>query len=306
MSGGAAPLQLGLLGVGIGHSRSPALHAAGMRALARVGSYERYESPDIAHVHVQLDRLRRGELTGLNVTTPWKQTAAAACDQLFTAVVAPGSAAITLRPLQGEPRRPVNTLFMRDGALCGTSTDGPGLGLALAGAHISLDGAAIGLLGCGGAGASVAHWLVDQGADLRWLSNRSPAPAAALAAELAARGHSATVLPWRELGPMAAATLVFHASKVGHGCVGADAEAAAAQLAHAPWRAWAQGATLVDLVYSDGATAAQRCARAAGAPPERIFSGSGQAMLACQAALSLAIWAGQRPPVAAMLAALRG
>ena len=295
-------LRLGLVGAGIAHSRSPALHAAGLTSLGRPGRYDRFEAPTEAAFVSLVSRLRSGDLDGLNVTTPWKHLAAAMCDHVFRSDESGGLSAVT-----AGARSPVNTLFIREGLLCGTSTDGPGLGLALEVSDVTLDHRAIALVGSGGAGASVAHWLMSRGADLRWISNRSSEPAERLVAALGVRrdGGDVEVVPWARPDAMAAAEIVIHASRVGHGQEGAEAEFAALQLQHLPWHAWATTATLVDLVYGDTPTAAQRCAIAAGTPDTRILRHSGRSMLACQAALSLGIWTGAEAPVQAMLAALQ-
>ena len=306
------PLRLGLVGVGIGHSLSPTLHRAGLLALGRGGSYTCFEAPTEVAFLARVAQLKAGDLDGLNVTTPWKSLAALKCDVVFRCDATGG-----LHAPSGTTRGPVNTLFMRDGRLVGTSTDGPGLGLALAHCGVVLDSGPIAVIGTGGAGASIAHWLMAMGADLRWLSNRSIASAERLAADLGRRadgngvtvgkgvmvGNGVIVAPWRRPDAMAAATVVIHASRVGHGKEGEEAAAAARDLQHLPWQAWAKTATLIDLVYGDGATAAQRCAQAAGMPADRVVQHSGRAMLAGQAALSLGIWSGAKPPVAAMLAA---
>ena len=295
-------LRLGLAGVGIGHSRSPVLHAAGLKALNRPGRYERFEAPTEASFLALVARLRAGDLDGLNVTTPWKHLAAASCDQVFRADATGGLIALT-----APERTPVNTLFVRDGLLCGTSTDGPGLGLALELSGVALEGRAIAVIGAGGAGASVAHWLMARDAPLRWISNRSPEPAERLVAALGARpdGGHVEVVPWAHPEAMASAEIVIHASRVGHGQEGEEAEFTGRQLQHLPWQAWAKTAIIVDLVYGNTPTAAQRCARAAGAPDSRVLRHSGASMLACQAALSLGIWTGTAPPVQAMQAAMQ-
>jgi shikimate 5-dehydrogenase len=66
-------LKCGLLGEKLGHSYSPEIHA-----LLGDYKYELYEkTPGEAEVF-----LRHGEFDGLNVTIPYKKTAAALCAQL--------------------------------------------------------------------------------------------------------------------------------------------------------------------------------------------------------------------------------
>ena len=264
--------------------------------MGQPGAYTLFETKTRADFTALAARVRSGELHGLNVTTPWKSVAAMVCDRVL---ICDERGELLTTPTD-ERRTPVNTLFMRDGTLCGTSTDGPGLGLALTRAAVTLRGRPIAILGAGGAGASIAHWLVAMGADVRWISNRSMEPARALAARLTTT-PAPTVVPWLAPAAMAEAEVVVHTSKVGHGLVGAQAEAASAHLAHLPWAEWASRAVLVDVVYGAERTAAERCAARAGG---RWVEESGYAMLACQAALSLGIWADAIAPVDAMLAAL--
>ncbi|MCO4761017.1 MAG: hypothetical protein KC502_05900 [Myxococcales bacterium] len=310
-------LRLGLVGDGIAHSLSPMLHRAGLSSLQRAGTYVLYETQTEAQLAAGITRLRRGELDGLNVTTPWKEAAARQCERHFscdeTGVLAP----IALGSMTA-----VNTLFVRDGLLCGTSTDGPGLGLALARCGVDVLRGPIGILGAGGAAASVADWLLGQGADVQWLSNRTEARAARLADRLGRAHHCGPprVVSWRGDGAMPA-SLVIHASRTGHGCQGAAMRKAAVGLSQFPWDAWATSACVVDLVYGLTTTAAEHCALLAGAssasalsptslPPQplqasvHVLTQTGPAMLAAQAALSLGIWAGMASPVAEMTAAI--
>ena len=65
-------LAFAVVGSPIGHSKSPAMHRAAYRALGLPHTYEAIlangdELPAI------VDRLRRGELSGINVTVPHKK-----------------------------------------------------------------------------------------------------------------------------------------------------------------------------------------------------------------------------------------
>ena len=93
-------LKCGLLGEKLGHSYSPAIHK-------KLGDYE-YRLYEKAPEDVA-DFLKNGDFDGLNVTIPYKKTAAALCSELSPEAEALGS---------------VNTVIKRpDGSLYGDNTD---------------------------------------------------------------------------------------------------------------------------------------------------------------------------------------
>ncbi len=67
--------QFVLLGHPVGHSVSPAIHQAAYRELGESHDYSLVDCPDEAAVAAQVQRLRRGEIAGANVTVPWKRVA---------------------------------------------------------------------------------------------------------------------------------------------------------------------------------------------------------------------------------------
>ncbi len=99
--------RLALLGDPIDQSLSPAIHSAALSALALGGTYvaRRVGATGVRDAFTQL---RRGELTGFNVTMPHKALAAELCDRLEPEAERAGS---------------VNTVLMDDGAVMGLSTD---------------------------------------------------------------------------------------------------------------------------------------------------------------------------------------
>jgi shikimate dehydrogenase len=104
-------VRLVLLGDPIDHSRSPAIHRAAMDAVGIEGDYTALRS-DEAGVVDTCERIRRGDLTGANVTMPLKRAASRLSDRL-----------------SAEARRleAVNTLVGGDGAVEGHNTDVIGL-----------------------------------------------------------------------------------------------------------------------------------------------------------------------------------
>lgn len=259
----SAYLRLGLVGQGIGHSLSPRLHA---RLLQCAGIQGEYRLFDLDACTGPLELLRRGEFDGLNVTTPFKRVAAAACS-----------------PALGFP---VNTLRAAEGALQGWSSDGPGFVDAASALWGDLRGATVLLLGTGGAAESLLPSLVQARADVRlWGRNHL------VAQELAVRGGCGL---WAE-APGEMPQLVVHASRWGHGQEGIAPASEAQAWRSFPWAAWsAAGTTVIDLVYSAaGPTWFEALAIDRGV---QVIAGFGRAMLAAQAARSFGWWSGAVVP----------
>ena len=84
-------IRLGLLGHPLSHSLSPKLHTAALKACDLQGDYSLYpvNPGDIKLLRTYLDKIRIGDLTGLNVTIPHKQNVIQFLDELT-----PGARAI--------------------------------------------------------------------------------------------------------------------------------------------------------------------------------------------------------------------
>ena len=316
----AGPLRLGLVGTGIAHSLSPALHTKALELADLSGSYRLFDCADGAAAAAVLDALRRGELDGVNVTTPFKALAAHAADTwLHTG------------QQRAELRQPVsaNTLFMQQTRLVAASTDGYGLTAALLGAQVDLLGKRVLLLGAGGAGQAVAAEILALGARQLRVANRTPQPAATLVAALQVQWpRQAIAQAWGEARGLAGVDVVVHATRLGHGQPASAAVLAdlATQLDWLPWAAWRSSRPLLaDLVYAAGLTPLQSLSVSRGLPlddrlgeppivaprihaalrePHGILQYFGQAMLAHQAARSFLLWTGRRVNAQQMLAAI--
>ena len=106
-------IKLGLTGHPLGHSLSPAIHMAALQSCGFEGSYSLFPVPpnDKQGLDDLLQQVRRGDLTGLNVTIPHKQNVIEFLDGLTPAAQAIGA---------------VNTIYMRGNKLIGENTDSPG------------------------------------------------------------------------------------------------------------------------------------------------------------------------------------
>jgi len=107
--------SLGLIGFPLEHSVSPYLHKANLNVLGLRGNYGLYEVPPMPDgkesIVKILKRLRKKEITGLNVTIPHKKTVIPFLDNLTSPAQDIGA---------------VNTICLSDGKLIGDNTDAPG------------------------------------------------------------------------------------------------------------------------------------------------------------------------------------
>jgi len=169
-------ILLGLIGAGIGQSRSPAMHMAECAAQGLACDYRRIDV-DVLGVGVEalpglLDRAQAAGYRGLNITYPAKQAVIALLDEL-----SPGARALGA----------VNTVVFEAGRRLGHNTDASGFA---AGFRLQLPGVSmerVVQIGAGGAGTAVAHATLEAGAGLLTVFDADRPRAAALAAQL--EGH---------------------------------------------------------------------------------------------------------------------
>lgn len=264
-----------VIGDPVRHSLSPRLHNAAYRALGLDWVYVAFVVPDGAAA-AAIDAARTLDLIGLSVTMPHKTAVASLCDELT-----PDAAAL----------RSVNTVSRGPGGqIRGDSTDGPGFLRSLADSGVDPSGAAVLLLGAGGAARAVARALGGCGARVT-VAARNP-EAGAEAAVLA----SGAAIAWDDREAAArAARIVVNATPVGM------TARASTDGVEVPLRAEILGPdhVLVDLVYDPIETPLIRIAKERGA---RVVGGLG--MLVHQAALQVEAWSGQPAPLDAMWAAV--
>ncbi len=140
--------RLGVVGAPIAHSRSPELHAAGLRLAGLEGSSERVELD--ASRGAALRDLLPGRFDALSVTAPLKSIAFELCDEVDDVA---------------QRTQSVNSLLWREGRLFGRSTDGAGFVDALAYvAHATPADRHVVILGAGGAASALVDALVHHGA----------------------------------------------------------------------------------------------------------------------------------------------
>jgi shikimate dehydrogenase len=289
------PLKLGVIGFPLEHSLSPAIHQAALNVKGIHGEYKLYPFPPQPEgekrLDEMLDHLRSGELHGLSVTIPHKQTVFARVDALTPSARKIGA---------------VNTLYTRKGRIIGHNTDAQGFhqDLQVLLGSSSIAGDAL-VLGAGGAACAVVFALLSDGWRVTLAARRLDQ-----AVQLAARfskerndpnGHSLSVnvsaiqlqpAPLSEFltrredlsGPL----LVVNTTPVGM----------APNTAASPWPQGLSlpgGAYFYDLVYNPAETRLVQSARLAGLPAV-----NGLGMLVHQAALAFERWTGQSAPLQAM------
>lgn len=155
-------LKFAVIGHPIDHSKSPQLHEAGFREFEIDASFEKIDiTPENLEAFLKEEAKH---YTGIAVTVPHKETVMKYIDFYTEAAQSIGA---------------VNTLYWKDGKLCGTNTDGLGALRALK-TQTELEGKNVFVLGAGGAAKAVVYGLKAAGAEVI-IYNRTFSKAEALA-----------------------------------------------------------------------------------------------------------------------------
>lgn len=179
----------GLIGAGIQGSRTPAMHehegdAQGIRYLYRLIDLDQLGVTSAALPEL-LDAAQRLGFTGLNITFPCKQAIIPLLDELSPEARGIGA---------------VNTVVFADGKRVGHNTDCLGFAEGLRRGLPNVARERVVQMGAGGAGAAVAHALLQDGVQQLTIFDVEPARAAELAASLnasfgAGRAQAGSDLP---------------------------------------------------------------------------------------------------------------
>jgi shikimate dehydrogenase len=260
--------RFAVLGDPVAHSKSPAMHAAGYRALDLDCTYEAIRATP-ADLSALVRRLREGEFDGFNVTIPHKRRILEHVDRVDPSAERVGAA---------------NTLVRTaDGAVVAYNTDVPALAaelmkLAPERTRGEWRASRAIVLGTGGAAASAIAAL-ENDLLVREVVVRSRRGADALA-PTDFDGEALTIIQATSAG--------MDGADPGDGV--ADAIG---------WRALPARAVALDVVYAPRETPFLRAASA-----HRIRFANGLGMLARQGALAFELWLGVPAPYEAMLAAI--
>lgn len=261
----------GLVGSGIGPSRTPFMHEAEGAAQGFAYVYRRIDLDTLGLGPADLgDILRWAErmgFDGLNVTHPCKQAVIAQLDDLSPAAEAIGA---------------VNTVVLANGRRIGHNTDGTGFLEAFRRGLPDVARERVVQLGAGGAGAAVAWALLEAGVRELFLFDLDRGRADALAARMAGRFPTARLRLVEDLaGALATADGLVNTTPVGmlaHPGLPLPAELLRPEL-------W-----VADIVYFPLETELLRTARALGC---RTLDGGGMAVF--QAVRAFALFTGVEP-----------
>jgi len=262
---------VGLVGRGIGLSRSPRMHEAegarlGLRYAYRLLDTETMGEPQPRFAEL-LQAAETAGFVGLNVTYPFKREALAHLDRLSDAARAAGA---------------VNTIVLRDGERSGHNTDTWGFAESFRRGMADAPRGTVLLLGAGGAGGAVAIALLDCGVQRLLIGDTRGEAAEALAARLAERGVAGRIAIAGDLAAaVAAADGIVNATPVG--MAGLPGSPIPTDLVTG--RLW-----VAEIVYFPIETELLRAARAQGC---RVLAGADMAVF--QAARAFELFTGLAP-----------
>ncbi len=150
--------NFGLIGKTLSHSISDALHSEIMKEIGVRGNYGMYEvEPE--NLNKVVDFMKTMNISGLNITIPYKQDIMKYLDEVDKKAIKIGS---------------VNTIKLENGKSVGTNTDYDGFKLCLYKAGISINKNGFTLLGAGGAAKAVIKVLEDENAENITIISRNP------------------------------------------------------------------------------------------------------------------------------------
>jgi shikimate dehydrogenase len=257
-----------------GHSLSPAMHNAALRACGIDARYRAADVPPEA-LAAAVQGLRGDDVAGANVTIPHKVAVMRWLDEVTDAARAVGA---------------VNTIVPTSHGLVGDNTDGEGFLRALTELGVAPAGLEAVVLGAGGAARAVTLALLQAGARVT-VYNRTRPRADRLAADLAGHGALTVIGEAAVAGAVRTASLLVQATAAGmEGAAEGSSPLAETVLP-------ARGA-VVDLVYRPRETLLLARARAAG-----LATQNGLPMLVHQGALAFERWFGRAAPIEVMRSA---
>jgi shikimate dehydrogenase len=265
--------QLGLIGYPLGHSLSPQIHSAALRACGLEGNYSLFpiHPDDSQGLKDLIGRVRSGEITGLNVTIPHKQNVIQFLDELAPTAKAIGA---------------VNTIYLRDDKLIGDNTDAPGFLSDLKNFVNKEKGAQVNksalVLGAGGSARAVVYALGNDGWNITIAARRFE-QAGQLSASFP--DYPLQITAFENLkSPVSTLSLLVNTTPLG--MTPNTDQSPLPENAILP-----SHIMIYDLVYNPRETKLVRIARAQG-----LRATTGFGMLIEQAALSFRIWTGYNPP----------
>lgn len=262
-------IHLGLIGYPLGHSLSPKIHTAALKACGLRGDYSLFpiHLDDKQGLKKLLAHVRSCEITGLNVTIPHKQNVIELMDELTPTAKAVGA---------------VNTIYLRDEKLVGDNTDAPGFlsDLKKFMGHRELEmGKSALVLGAGGSARAVVYALLNDDWNVT-ISARRIEQAQELSKQF--EGLNVAELNFQTF-QLLNSQLIVNTTPLGM----------TPNVNQSPWpeKLPFPNAVIYDLVYNPYETKLVKDARAQG-----LSATTGLGMLIEQAALAFEKWTGHNPP----------
>lgn len=262
-----------VIGWPISHSRSPLIHGYWLKKYGIDGAYEK-KAVEPENLESFLSTIAVQGYVGCNVTIPHKE-------QAFR-IAKPDALARELGA--------ANTLYLRDGILHATSTDGEGFIASLKAdvADLELGGKSALVLGAGGAARAIIQTVLQHGVERIDLANRTSERAEELARHF---GPRVKPIAWEKINDaMEGKALLVNTTSLGM----KGQPPLVVSLDKLP-----RTATVADIVYVPLETPLLKAAAERG---NRISGGLG--MLLHQAVRGFELWFGMRPEVTAELRAL--
>ncbi len=271
---------VGLVGKGIQKSRTPALHIAEGTAQGLAYDYKLLDvdlmphKPALAEIIAEAEQLG---FAGLNITYPFKIEAVGLLDEVSDAVATVGAA---------------NTIVLRGGQRFGHNTDLWGFAENFRQNMNDVPRANVLLLGAGGAGAAVAHALIECGVEKLWIADKDQSKAEYLASNVSECHGEGRAAPVQDIARTAAiCDGLVNATPVGMASL-PGLPIAEDLIRSEMW--------VSDIVYFPLETELLRVARSKGC---RTLSGAGMAIF--QAVRAFELFTGIKPNVARMEATFR-
>ncbi len=275
-------IYLGLIGYPLEHSLSPKLHIAALKACGLQGDYSLFpiHPDDKQGLKDILNRVRAGEMQGLNVTLPHKQNVISLLDELTDTSISIGA---------------VNTIHMRDNKLIGHNTDAQAFLTDLkrflttvTQRHRGLLNKNVLVLGAGGSARAVVYALANDGWNIIIAARRIEQAEQLLTSF---PNYELRIMHYTDLR-LSTFDLLVNTTPLGM----------SPNINQSPLPAnlsLSSNTLIYDLVYNPGETKLVKDARAQG-----LNATTGLGMLIEQAALSFEIWTGHNPSRAIMRASL--
>ena len=274
-------IRLGLIGYPLSHSLSPVIQTAALQSCGLEGDYSLFliQPEDQQGLKDLLERVRRNEIQGLNVTIPHKQNVIEFLDGLTPTANAIGA---------------VNTIYQQSNRLLGDNTDAPGFLSDLKRfrttetlRHGELKAL---VLGAGGSARAAIYALLQDGWEVTIAARRMEQVQQIRNSFPDHKLHSTDFAFWNI--DISNISLIVNTTPVGM----------TPNVDQSPWPdnlPFPAGAGIYDLVYNPRQTRLVRDAHAQGRPAT-----TGLGMLIEQAVLAFEIWTGHHPSREIMIASV--